>query len=124
MNKRLEILLMIALLPGCTALKTEENLDYLPAAQVAAISAMPELGDKELARQPHESLGKVEGVSCRRPYTDSTPSWEADDPADKIRSHEKGRQCDRQSPPAACPKGDPSPRCVPSPSAARRMRFW
>jgi len=82
-------LLIVALLAGCATLKAEENLDILPAAQIAALDAMPELGDKELAR-PHATLGKVEGVSCKRPYSGSTPSWEATVRRTKYEAMKKG----------------------------------
>jgi len=83
-------LLTIALLPGCATPVSEEDLDHLPAAQIAAISTMPELGDQELARQPYQSLGKVEGVSCKRPYSGSTPSWETTVMRTKYEAMKKG----------------------------------
>ena len=90
MYRLLATLLLIGLLPGCATPKVEENLDNLSAAQIAAISAMPELGDKELAMQPHQSLGKVEGVMCKRPYSGSTPSWDETTRRTKYEAMKKG----------------------------------
>lgn len=84
------MLLIIRLLSGCATPKVEENLDNLSAAQIAAISAMPELGDKELAMQPYQSLGKVEGVMCKRPYSGSTPSWDETTRRTKYEAMKKG----------------------------------
>ncbi|HLX81815.1 MAG TPA: hypothetical protein VKS43_14645 [Burkholderiales bacterium] len=83
-------LLIIALLPGCATPGGEEDLDHLPAAQIAAIGALPELGDQELAGRPFQSLGKVEGVSCKRPYSGSTSSWEATILRTKYEAMKKG----------------------------------
>jgi hypothetical protein len=45
MYKLLAMLPTVGLLAGCAIPKAEENPDNLSAAQIAAIAAMPELGD-------------------------------------------------------------------------------
>jgi hypothetical protein len=83
-------LLIIAFLPGCATPSSSEYLDDIPAAKRAEIEAMPEIGDKELSTQPHETLGKVEGVSCKRSYWGSAPSWEATVQRTKYEAMKKG----------------------------------
>ncbi len=90
MYRLLATLLIAGLLPGCAAPKAEENLDNLSAAQIAVIAAMPELGDKELATRPYQSLGKVEGFMCKRPYSGSTPSWDETTRRTKYEALKKG----------------------------------
>ncbi len=83
-------LLAIALLSGCATPGSVENPDDIPAAKLSAIDAMPEVGDKELATQPYEALGKVEGVSCRRSYRGAAPSWEETVRRTKYEAMKKG----------------------------------
>jgi hypothetical protein len=83
-------LLVIALLAGCATPGSLEDLEEIPAAKLAAINAMPEVGDKELAMQPYETLGRVESVSCRRSYRGPAPSWEETVRRTKYEAMKKG----------------------------------
>jgi len=83
-------LLAITFLSGCVTSSSSENLEDSPAAKRAEIDAMPAVGDKELSTQPHESLGKVEGVSCKRSYWDSAPSWDETVRRTKYEAMKKG----------------------------------
>jgi hypothetical protein len=69
-------LLAVALLAGCATPGNTEIPDDLPASKRAEIDAMPEVGDADFPGKPRETLGKVEGVSCKRSYWGQTPSWE------------------------------------------------
>jgi hypothetical protein len=67
-----------------------ENLEEIPAAKRTAIDAIPEIGDKEIAMQPYETLGRVESVSCRRSYRGPAPSWEETVRRTKYEAMKKG----------------------------------
>jgi hypothetical protein len=69
-------LLAILLLAGCATAGGSGNPDEFPAAMRAEIDAMPEVADKDLRMKPHETLGKVEGIMCKRSYWGSAPSWD------------------------------------------------
>jgi len=83
-------LIVVALLCGCATSGAEQDLDEIPAAQRAAVDALREVGDKELALQPYDALGKVEGVSCRRTYRGMPSTWEATVRRTKYEALKKG----------------------------------
>lgn len=51
-----------------------EKVDDLPEAEIARIDALPEVRQVDPAR--FETIGAVEGVSCRRAYKGTPASWE------------------------------------------------
>jgi hypothetical protein len=53
-----------------------EVLDDIPAAKIPEIDAVPEILIGKLATVRHEALADVVGVSCRRVYKGTPPSWE------------------------------------------------
>jgi hypothetical protein len=53
-----------------------EVLDDIPADRIAEIDAVPEILVGKLAALRHEALANVTGVSCRRVYKGTPPSWE------------------------------------------------
>ena len=69
-------LLIVAMLPGCASTGGSAYLADIPDARRAEVDAMPDLADKELSQRPYETLGKVEGVSCKRSYWGSSPRWD------------------------------------------------
>ena len=83
-------LLAIAILAGCAATGGSAYLGDIPDAKRAGIDTMPDLGDKELSLRPHEVLGKVEGVSCKRSYWGSSPRWDETIQLTKYEAMKKG----------------------------------
>jgi hypothetical protein len=51
---------------------------------------MPEVGDKEFAMHHYETLGKVEGVTCKRSHWGAGPSWEETVRRTKYEAMKKG----------------------------------
>jgi hypothetical protein len=84
------LLLVIAFLPGCVTPGNSENLDAIPAARRAEIDAMPEVEENKLGMQAYETLGKVEGISCKRSFWGSAPSWEETVRRTKYEAMKKG----------------------------------
>ena len=60
-------------LPNPTKL---ERLDDLPAAKLPEIDAVPEILAGKLAAVRYEPLAEVVGVSCRREWKGTPPSWD------------------------------------------------
>ena len=83
-------MLVVAFLTGCAVAGNTETPDELPAAKRAEIDAMPELGDADFPGKPRETLGKVEGVSCKRSYWGASPSWEETVRRTKYEAMKKG----------------------------------
>ena len=81
-----------ALAAGCSIPNPTkmEHLDDLPAARIAEIDAVPEISAAKLATLRHESLAGVAGVSCRRAWKGTPPSWEDAIRRTKYRALEAG----------------------------------
>lgn len=67
-----------ALVAGCVVPNPTkmERLDDMPAAKLPEIDAVPEIPAGKLAALRHEALAEVNGVSCRREWKGTPPSWE------------------------------------------------
>ena len=94
MKIRATLVAAAALLSGC-AMPTMptiaiEHLDDIPAAEISAIDAIPEIPAGTLSKMPHETFVDVAGVSCRRSYWGSAPSWEDAVRRTKYRAMQQG----------------------------------
>jgi hypothetical protein len=73
------LLAAAALLAACSVPdpRQAEHLDDIPATQISAIDALPEILPTKLASVRYEAVAEVAGVSCRRQaYKGTPPSWE------------------------------------------------
>ena len=72
------LLAAVAFVAGCAIPNPTkmEVLDDIPAAKIPEIDAVPEIPVVKLAAMRHEALADVAGVSCRRVYKGTPPSWE------------------------------------------------
>ncbi len=86
------LLAAAALVAGCTLPNPTkmEFLDDLPAAKLPQIDALPEISAGKLGSVRHESLAEVAGVSCRRTWKGTPPSWEDALRRTKYRAMEAG----------------------------------
>ena len=71
-------LVAAALAAGCAMPNPTkmEQLDDMPEAKFPEIDAVPEIPAGKLAAMRHEPLAEVAGVSCRRAWKGTPPSWE------------------------------------------------
>ena len=83
-------LLAATILAGCAGSGSSPYLGDIPDAKRAEVDAMPDLEDKELSLRPHEVLGKVEGVSCKRSFWGSMPRWDETIQLTKYEAMKKG----------------------------------
>ena len=72
------LLAVAALVAGCALPNPTqmEFLDDLPEAKLPEIDSLPEIPTAKLGSLRHESLADVAGVSCRRTWKGTPPSWE------------------------------------------------
>jgi len=77
-RNRVVVLVTAAFVAGCAMPNPTkmEKLDDIPAAKIPEIDAVPEILAGKLAAVRHEPLAEVTGVSCRRVYKGTPPSWE------------------------------------------------
>ena len=76
MRRRL-LTISAALLAGCAMPNPleAERVEDIPPEKIAAADALPELDGNKLAGLRYESLAGVAGVSCRRAWKGTPPSW-------------------------------------------------
>ncbi len=94
MNARRTLVLAAAavsfLLGGCaSSIPRNVKLDDIPADQVAAIDALPEVA-QGVPASAYTKLGDVEGISCNQRASKTAASWEDAVRRTKYRAMQKG----------------------------------